>query len=99
MYLCGLARLEVPLPLVVCLSFIRVKGCKLNAGPALEIRRPYSTAIDRDLLLLPDVLIEDYKNDVPKALRPAFDALWNAAGWPRSMNYDEEGNWSRNRQR
>jgi hypothetical protein len=28
-------------------------------------------------------------------LRPLFDAVWNAAGWERSFNYDEKGKWTR----
>ena len=46
------------------------------------------------MLILPDVLIEDYDCDVPAALRPVFDALWNAAGYERSLNYDENGCWN-----
>jgi hypothetical protein len=55
--------------------------------------------IDRDMLLLPDVLIEDYADvssiqKVAAAMRPAFDAVWNACGHARSYNYDEQGNWA-----
>lgn len=30
-----------------------------------------------------------------KVIRPVFDSIWNAAGWPRSMNYDEAGSGER----
>jgi hypothetical protein len=30
-----------------------------------------------------------------KVIRPVFDSIWNAAGWPRSMNYDEAGEWGK----
>ncbi len=50
--------------------------------------------IDRPVLVLPDVLIEDYTVNVPTALRPIFDAVWNATGFDRSFNYDEAGNWN-----
>jgi hypothetical protein len=49
--------------------------------------------IDRDALLLPDVIAEEFDVDVPKLLKPVFDGLWNACGYPRSLNYDDEGNW------
>jgi hypothetical protein len=52
------------------------------------------STIDRDMLLLPDVLIETYTPDMPTLLRPLFDAVWNAAGWERSINYDEKGKWT-----
>ena len=47
--------------------------------------------IDRDTLLLPEVIIWEYKNDASEFLHPIFDAVWNATGWPRSMNYNEAG--------
>jgi hypothetical protein len=50
--------------------------------------------IDRDLLILPDILVEDYSTDASAALRPALDALWQAAGFPRSLNYDRDGKWT-----
>jgi len=55
--------------------------------------------IDREVIHTPDVLLENYKNvDLPTLLRPLFDAVWNAAGWIGSINYDENGNWSDKRQ-
>ena len=51
------------------------------------------TTIDRDVLILPDILVDDYNTPIPSVLRPAFDALWQAAGFARSMNYDQQGQW------
>jgi hypothetical protein len=54
--------------------------------------------IDRDLLVLPDVVLESYPNDyrveLPRLMRPVVDAFWQAGGWPRSIGYDGEGNWA-----
>jgi hypothetical protein len=30
-----------------------------------------------------------------EVMRPVFYSVWNAAGWPRSMNYDDAGNWGK----
>jgi hypothetical protein len=49
--------------------------------------------IDRDALIIPEIMIEDFDCNPGKVMKPAFDAIWNAAGWPRSINYDKEGNW------
>ena len=84
----GLRALEIPLPLVILLSMTGVAGAIMWVGPFLE-----GHPIDRDTLLLPDVLVEDYGADVHTVLRPVFDAVWNAAGYERSFNYDAEGNW------
>jgi hypothetical protein len=49
--------------------------------------------IDRDTLLLPEIVINTFEPNPAEAMRPIFDAIWNASGWPRSLNYDDEGNW------
>ena len=53
---------------------------------------------DRDVLILPEMRIDSMQptvQDVASAMRPAFDILWQAAGYARSPNYDAAGNWSR----
>lgn len=47
---------------------------------------------DRDMLVLPEVLVE---NDMPTALgmRPVFDLVWQSAGFQRSLNYTDTGDW------
>jgi hypothetical protein len=49
--------------------------------------------MDRDVLSLPDLLIDNYSVEPSTALRPAFDVLWQAGGWPQCMDYDEQGKW------
>lgn len=45
--------------------------------------------IDRDVLSLPEVVIEDleYEDQAPKLLKPCFDAVWNACGFAGSLNF------------
>ena len=47
---------------------------------------------DRDTLVLPEVLVED---DAPTArgMRPVFDLVWQSAGFQRSLNYTDAGEW------
>ena len=49
--------------------------------------------IDRNELLLPEIIVEEYKNNTAALLRPAFDAVWQASGFLRSGNYDDNGKW------
>lgn len=49
--------------------------------------------IDRDVLLLPESVIDDLTTDATQFLRPLFDLVWNAAGFARSYNFDEGGKW------
>lgn len=49
--------------------------------------------IDRDTLLLPEVTLDDLRRDLPTAMKPTFDTLWQASGRPRSLGYSETGVW------
>jgi hypothetical protein len=77
-------------PIFVLLSLLGVRGYNVPHG-AFRDSKP---SIDRDVLLLPDLLVEDYAVDSAATLLPAFDALWQAGGWPRCMNRDAEGRWT-----
>lgn len=47
--------------------------------------------LDRDDLLIPDVEDSGFQEPSDVALRPAFDMLWQAAGFARSLGYDPQG--------
>ncbi len=49
--------------------------------------------INQDVLLLPDVQIDDFSVPADVVARPALDALWQAAGRAFCPNYDENGRW------
>ena len=74
-------------PIFVMITLLDVKDYTLSV--------PHSTTrpIDRNVLLLPDVVVEEYGQDPAAVLRPAFDAVWQASGFLRSGNYDETGKW------
>ncbi|MCK4659362.1 MAG: ATP-binding protein [Phycisphaerae bacterium] len=93
-YLQALRDMEVPPPVVVMLSMLGVAGYRMAFHPKPVLLEEPS--IDRDTLLLPDVLVEGYDEDVGRVLRPIFDAVWNATGWEGSRNYDSDGNWTPN---
>jgi hypothetical protein len=47
--------------------------------------------IDRDSLLTPEMLVESFDCDPAEVMKPAFDAIWSAAGYEKCKNYDKEG--------
>jgi hypothetical protein len=49
--------------------------------------------VERDHLFMEEIIIQNPDQDFSKLIRPAFDRIWNACGWARSLNYDEAGNW------
>lgn len=85
-------------PVIISISLLRVKGYVFGNPSSLRVEAAHHNhGIDRDDLILPEVLIDRYPdshNEMSQDLRPIFDAIWNAAGWPRSMNYNENGVWN-----
>jgi hypothetical protein len=75
--------------------FVTVCGAK---GAALFIdysRTGYrgNGQFDRDLLVLPEVLLQDFESDVTQLTKSMIDGLWQASGFARSFDYDEKGTW------
>ena len=82
--------LGVEPPFIIMLSFLGVKDYAVVRDNYFG-SQPTGDTIDRDSLLVPEVVVENFESDLKEIMRPIFDAIWNAAGWPRSMNYDEHG--------
>jgi hypothetical protein len=82
-------------PVVVMVSLVGVHGAAIH-NPRLDWDLRSSDerfTIDRPLLTLPDVVLKEPWPDVRSALRPSFDALWQASGRERSHGYTAEGKW------
>lgn len=80
-------QLGVEPPLFIILSLLGVSGYRLDVCTSRLDTYP----IDRDALILPEIIVENFECKPSEVMRPIFDAIWNAAGWPRSMNYNENG--------
>jgi len=76
-------------PVAVMISLLNVQGASLGMEPDHRMIR---YTVDRRYLILPDIVVED-RSDLLAALRPAFDALWQSAGWERSFGYRADGTW------
>lgn len=85
-------RLGVEPPLFVGLSFLGVKDYCMWVDQRFSRHR--NEPIDRDNLLVPEVVIEDYDTRLVDLMKPAFDTVWNACGWNQSLHYDSEGKWT-----
>jgi hypothetical protein len=91
-YISSLGDLGMSYPLVLMLCFLEARGARMEVNS--RYWGPSAHPIDRDVLVFPDVVLEGAPSDLPRALRPIFDAVWNACGIPRSLNYDDKGNWT-----
>ena len=69
-----------------------VRGARLAVDRIFLDEAP---ALDRAALELPEVVIEHFgaAEDYQRAIRPAFDALWNSAGYFQSRHFDANGHW------
>lgn len=47
--------------------------------------------IDRDIVWLPETIVESFDAEPELLLRPVFDVIFNSAGLERSFHYDEHG--------
>ena len=86
-------QIGTTLPLIVMVTTTGLKGFGMATGSAWDNFQPAHT-IDRDTLLLPDVLLEDYSAPVDVVLKPIFDAFWQSAGFAACQHYDARGRWT-----
>ena len=83
--------LNVSLPIFLFLTLLQVKGYSMAVAP--NHWKPRADLIDRDILYVPEEVIEEYDIVSSNILRPCFDSIWNACGFPKSLNYNEDGEW------
>jgi hypothetical protein len=91
-YLNTLQRLDVTPPIFLFLTLRGVLGYDLSKSWTCY-PQVFRGTIDRGTLEVPERLIPDYEMEPAAVLKPCFDSIWNACGYPRSMNYDKEGNY------
>jgi hypothetical protein len=73
-------------PVIVMVSLLGVRRYQLAQSEGI-----LSEPIDRNDLIVPEIVLEDLENDIGAQLRPIFDAIWQAAGESGSRNYDAAG--------
>jgi hypothetical protein len=86
-------KLEIEPPFFVLLSLLNVAGYNLPTKNRTMGGHKVNL-IDRNNLIVPELLVEDNTLAPQAILKPAFDAIWNAAGLPQSPYYDADGNWN-----
>jgi hypothetical protein len=80
-------------PVMISLALLGVKNYYMGVTNFAERRFDNIHYIDRDNLILPEIVLQDLSQEPHTILRPLFDAVWNACGWYGSLNYDENGDW------
>ena len=93
LYCASLVKKHISGPCIILFSLLNIKGYTVhNDSQFMQLEQV--SLIDRNNLLLPDVYIEDINNfSAPDLMKPVFDMVWNACGYPGSKNYDGNGKW------
>ena len=91
-YLSLLENLDMNLPLVTYISFLGIKGYRLAVRDRFPSFRN-QTEYYEDILQLPEILIEDFNQNIDSMLKPTFDLIWNTWGLEKCEHYDENGKW------
>lgn len=91
-YLRALQKLNVPFPIIVMLTLLGVKGSTIHGEIMYTVDLH---VIDREIVVAPELVLEQLPQNFPQAFRPIFNAVWNACGISRSMSYSPSGVWMR----
>lgn len=96
-YLAALGHAGVAPPFAIMLTLRGVDGVAIVGEPLRTTRA--RIPLRQEALVFPEVVVEDCStaDGLARALRPVFEALWNAAGYPGSQSYDASGNWNPSR--
>jgi len=96
-YLAALSSLDAPPPWRVCVSLLNVRGYIMYVDPLSADPRRFQP-LSKDEILAEPVTVSSQQqyasaNDMAGSLRSAFDEVWRAFGYPRSLNFDDSGQW------
>ena len=83
-------ELGVTPPLVVALTLTGTKDLKM-AHDLYSYDQGY--AIAEEDLVLPESIIDSFTEKPGKILKPLFDLIWNACGFPSTRTLNDEGEW------
>ncbi len=84
-------------PIIILLTLLNIKGYSIKTKIIAvfeQIGKP-KTPIDRDILVLPDMLVNDFSEPIDALFRPIFDIIWQACGYNACPNYNSNGEWTR----
>lgn len=82
---------NVDSPAVALFTITGAKGYNLGVSARFFVA-PYDHPVDKDVMRLPPILIENWNEEFDQLLKPWFDALWNAVGFDAAKSY-KDGKW------
>jgi hypothetical protein len=92
-YLSVLESYGTGLPVYAMLSLCNARRCRYRYVVEGTGGWNDTEPLGRDVVTLPEVLVENFSVDSPTVLRPLFNILWNAFGFLRCDMYNAEDRW------
>jgi hypothetical protein len=80
-------------PIAIFISLLNIKDYYFAVSRKLDPFEDKKFLLQRQSILLPELIIDDFDIDVVSCLRDSFNLLWNSFGWERSSSYNQDGNW------
>ena len=77
-------------PIVVALTLTETRGLVM-ANDMYSFDR--GNQITEENLILPETVVESFDESPGMILKPLVDLIWNACGYAKSKNFDDQGNW------
>ncbi len=98
-YIKGLSVAGVPGPFIILITLEGVLGARYAVRSSMW--GDESHPLPYDVMRLPEGFLDSEVSvkNTHKAMKPCFDALWNAIGYSQSQNFDENGVWNGNTKR
>ena len=91
-YLKIMQEMKIEPPIFVFLSLVGVKDYYMAVN-RYRFGSDGGNSINRDVLVLPEIVIENYDGKAQDILRPCFNTVWNTCGFSKSLNYNKAGEW------
>ncbi len=76
-------------PLIIACSILNAQGFTIPTRDFYDI----FGKIDRDILLIDNLYVENFNDETEIILKPIFDSIYNACGYEKCPAYDDENNY------
>lgn len=77
-------------PMMMALTLVGVHGSKILLGLNM-VGQVNEETFGRDVVSIPEIVVQDPSAPADRSLKPLFDMMWNAGGWPWSPFYAPTG--------
>jgi len=86
-----LKKIETQPPFYLFLHLVDVKGYNISSR---KLRSFTDKEIDRDVLQLPEIVLQNYPENIALVLKDWFEGIWNACGYEKCYSFDDNGNFT-----